>query len=199
MREAIPARELQEFIAGLERHIHIERRERADGEENQIRVDHRFPDIRNGRFSRTKGRWRVTTKGPKIRLPLKLHGRGASEVNRVGGQGRGRALYCYDLERNALPIAAVAFHIDRDTRIPVQITGLALPRRDDDEWRDNLWGVWFIKFHLHALGLMLGRGSQVICEEKVAAGPAELELLGFRRAERIAGVRPSGGLFVQDL
>lgn len=183
----------------LGRHIHVDRRDRAIGEETLVRIDHRFPDIRSGRFFGARGRWHVSTTGPKLKLQPKLYGRGASEVNRVGGHGRGRAIYCYDLLRNRWLIAAAAYHIDRNPRVPVQITALALPRRDDDEWLTNLWGVWFIKQYLHALGGIVGRPTSVVCEEKVAYGPGELSRLDFRRCGRIEGVRPSSGLYIQDV
>ena len=198
MREGVPAADLEHFKDELGRHIHVDRRDRAVGEETLVRIDHRFPDIRTGFFGKRE-HWQVSTTPPKVRLQPKLYGRGASELNRVGKQGRGRALYCYDLTRNTLLLAGVAYHVDREARVPVQITALALARRDNDEWRDNLFGVWLVKQYLHALGGLLGRDTCVICEANVMASPAELSLLGFRPAGHIDGVRPSSKLYVQDM
>ena len=198
MREGIPAAELEQFMEELGRHIHVDRRDRAVGEETLVRVDHRFPDLRRGHFKKRE-HWQVSTTGPSLKLQPKLYGRGASEVNRVGGQGRGRALYCYDLTLNKLLMAGVAYHVDRNARVPVQITALALPRRNNEEWRYNLFGVWLIKQYLHTLGGLLERGTSVICEENVAASQAELTVLGFRPAGRIDGLRPSSRLYVQDV
>jgi hypothetical protein len=108
---------------------------------------------------------------------------------------RGRAIYCDDLLDREL-VAAVSYHIDEDSRIPVFLTELGF-RKDivgNALLRfKTLSGALVLKHHLHAIAAKIGRGGYV--DTDLAPGSEHLELareLGFRKAPRIRGLRIGG-------
>jgi hypothetical protein len=115
---------------------------------------------------------------------------------------RGRAIYCDDLLDREL-VAAVSYHIDEDSRVPVFLTELGL-RKDIAgnaflRFR-TLSGALVLKYHVHVIADKIGRGGYV--DTDLAPGSEQLELareLGFRPSPRIKRLRIGGTHLRQPL
>lgn len=92
--------------------------ERLDGR-SEVDIDFLFP----GPGSAT-ARYRITTRGT-FHLPAAF-GWGGGQLNSIRreSRGRGRAIYCIDLEARQV-IAAVGYHVDDQERLPVLLRAVA--------------------------------------------------------------------------
>lgn len=115
-------------------------------------------------------------------------------------RSRGRAIYCHDPLVQEV-VAAVGYHIDENRTLPLLITTLAF-RIDTQEnaflrYR-TLAGALVLKHHLHAIAEKIGRGGCVDIDLTDRERLALAQELGFRRAPKVKGFRPSSLHLRQD-
>ena len=162
-------------------------RVKETGERTVVRIDHRIPAVDAARSG-----WRVTTRKqflPRAHFPADVR----SEVNRASLE-RGRRIFCIDMASNEV-IAAIAYHVDADKRMPVFITAIAL-RTDAGapaELYDESRGAAFLlKQYVHEIARQTGRGGHVDIDADGVETLRDLANLGFKRAPKIKGLRVSG-------
>lgn len=115
-------------------------------------------------------------------------------ISNAARSGSGRALYCVDTKMREV-VAVIAFHLPRDTRHPLLLTCLAL-RADVEgnpalEARSIAAGL-ILKHYVHAVSHHLGRGGHIDIDLPDPAQLALMRELGFDKAPKVDGFRPSG-------
>lgn len=167
----------------LQGQVHVE----ARGGQTFVRIDHRMPA---GDHS-DKG-WRVTT-GNQY-LPRAHFGADVRSAINSASHERGRRLYCIDQASNEV-VAAMSYHVDEDPRLPVFLTSIGL-RVDEGgmpELYDRSRGAAFLlKQYVHEIARKIGRGGHVDIDAGSVELLKDLTVLGFKRAPKIKGLRPSG-------
>lgn len=171
------------------RQVNVRENERASGTETIVRIDHRLScDLE------AHAGWHIRT--TQTFLPGAHFSSQARTYVKTAARSRGRAIYCYGLVDEEV-IAAVSYHVDEDSHMPVLITTLGL--RTDIGGNDFLRyrtvaGALVLKHHVHAVADKIGRGGYVDLD-LADKDPAHLELareLGFQRAPKVKGFRPGG-------
>lgn len=129
------------------------------------------------------GNYRFTTSGEF--LPRAQFGslKAVKHINeklrhRAGGVKKGRVIFCIDLTRREV-MAAIAYHLPRNTRDPLLITAFAV-RSESESLKDESLSMTFLtKRYLHALARRLRRESFVdfVADDRTLG--MDLGLLGF--------------------
>ncbi len=167
----------------LTQQVHVELRRG----QTFVRVDHRIPANEH-----TEAGWRVTTR--KQVLPAVHFASGARAAINGAADDRGRRLYCID-QASGEVIAAMSYHVDEDARMPVLLTAIGL-RVDagalPDLYDRTRGAALLLKQYVHEIARQLGRGAHVDIDTGDPEVVKDLEFLGFRRAPRVRGLRPSG-------
>ncbi len=191
--------ELSDWLSGVHdqicRQVTVHEKEHASGKRTVVTIDHRLSCDLGGHAG-----WHVRTR--QTFLP---NAHFSSEVRtkiKNAAQMRGRAIYCDDLLDPEL-VAAVAYHVDEDSRMPIFLTELGF--RTDIAGNavirsKSLSGALVLKHHVHAISDRIGRGDSVHIE--LAPGSEEFDLacqLGFKPAPKIKGYRPGGQHLRQSL
>lgn len=166
--------------------VHV--RKRSHGRETAVSIDHRLScelDWHSG--------WHTTTAATF--LPLAHFSSQARAYVKTAERLRGRAIYILDEDANEV-VAAVAYHLDENPRMPLLITSLGV--RIDTAGNPflryrTLAGALVLKQYLHAISERTGRGRHVDIDlPKNREQLALAHELGFRRAPRIKGFQPGG-------
>lgn len=167
----------------LDQQVHVELRRG----QTFVRVDHRIPPDEH-----IEAGWRVTTH--KQLLPSVHFPSGARATINGASDERGRRLYCIDQASDEV-IAAMSYHVDEDARMPVLLTAIGL-RVDagalPDLYDRTRGAVLLLKQYVHEIARQLGRGAHVDIDIGDPEVIKDLEFLGFKRAPRVRGLRPSG-------
>jgi len=181
----ILARWLSDARERIFRQVNVQENERASSKETVVTIDHRLScdlDAHAG--------WHVRTR-PTV-LPRAHFSSQTRAYVKNAERSRGRAIYCHDPIGQEV-VAAVSYHIDEDSHMPVLITTIGF-RTDTGNnaflrYR-TLAGALVLKHHVHAVAEKIGRGGYVDMD---LADSAQFELareLGFQRAPRVKGFRP---------
>jgi hypothetical protein len=160
----------------------------ATGDMTRVRIDHRIPSHDSG----GRAGWRITTREqflPRAHFDVDVR----REVNSASAE-RGRRVYCIE-QHSGEVVAAIAYHVDKNTRIPVMVTAIGL--RIDSMGTPELFSrsrgaAYVLKQYVHEIARQLGRGSFVDIDAGSAATRAEAQVLGFRPAPTVRGLRISG-------
>jgi hypothetical protein len=154
----------------------------------EVSIDHRL----SCELERHAG-WHVQT-APTL-LPRGHFPSFAGARIKAASAERGRALYCHDPLSQEVT-AALSYHLDERKELPLLITAIGF-RTDvagSAFMRERtLSAALVLKYHLHALAAIAGRGGHVDID--LVKREDQLELareLGFRPARRTKGFRPSG-------
>jgi hypothetical protein len=180
---------LTDARARISRQVIVRVSKRASGIETVISIDHRMScdlDAHDG--------WHIRT--GETFLPEVHFSSQARTYVKTAARKRGRAIYCYDLTDGEV-VAAISYHIDEDSTMPVLITtlGVRIDIRGNDFLRyRTLAGALVLKHHLHAVAEKIARGGHVDIDlaDKDAAHFELAQELGFQRAPKIKGFRPGG-------
>ncbi|MFN8215676.1 MAG: hypothetical protein U0R71_03685 [Solirubrobacterales bacterium] len=115
-------------------------------------------------------------------------------ISNAARSNSGRALYCIDMKMGEV-VAVIAFHLPRDPRHPLLLTCIAF--RDDVERNPalearSIAAGLILKHYVHAASHHLGRGGHIDIDLPDPAQLALLRELGFNKAPKVDGFRPSG-------
>lgn len=171
----------------LDKQVHISVQGTSYGDRTAVRIDHRIPAVGGGNDG-----WRITTN--KQFLPLAHFDRRVREKINQAALERGRRLYCIDLSTGEV-IAAMSYHIDNSTRLPVFLTALGL-RIDatptGDLYDRSRGGAYLLKQYVHEIAQQIERDGYVHVDADNVDAIRDLTDLGFRRAPNLRGFRASG-------
>ena len=174
-------------IAAIRKQLTVHEQRTASGGQTTVDVDHQLVCP-----LKSHGPWRISTK-PSM-LPRAHFSSQATHLLRGGDPRRGRTLYCHDRTSGEV-VAAIGYHVDARTHMPLLITVVAL--RDDAATRprlaaQSLGGSFVLKHYVHAISHLLARGGHVDIDLPDRARVLEARRLGFRPAPKVRGFRPGG-------
>jgi len=184
--------ELGRWLAGARerifRQVNVREKERSTGKETVVTIDHRLScDLE------AHAGWHIQTR-PTV-LPRAHFSSEVRAKIKTAERTRGRAIYCHDLIDQEV-IAAVSYHIDEDSHMPVLITTLGFRTDTGDNAflrYKTLAGALVLKHHVHAIADKIGRGGYVDIDlAPGAAQPGLAQELGFQKAPRVKGFNPGG-------
>lgn len=168
------------------RQVHVRQTKRATGTQTIVSIDHRLSCDLEAHTG-----WHVQTR--RTHLPRAHFSSWAIAHIKTAERTRGRAIYCHDLLVQEV-VAAVSYHIDRNPAMPLLITTLAFRTNAQENaflrYR-TLAGALVLKHHLHAIAAKIGRGGSVDIDLADRERLPHAQELGFRRAPRVKGYRPS--------
>jgi hypothetical protein len=181
------------FLPGLGIEDQVTHEVVADGK-NAMVVDHLIPEGPRG----DQVAFRVTTRHrelPSNHFPDRHVRQEVSEASLE----RGRAIYCIRRDIDEV-VAAISYHLEDQG--PLSIRAMALRQDADrpDIWAESRWALVVCKAYLHVFAeKKMRRTADLLYDADTKAKIAEAQdFLGFRRAARQPGLRPSGrALLVQ--
>lgn len=168
--------------------VNVREKQRSTGKETVVSIDHRL----SSDLAAHAG-WHIKTK-PTV-LPRAHFSSEVRAKVKTAERTRGRAIYCHDPVDQEV-IAAVSYHIDEDSHMPVLITTLGFRT---DTGRNaflrykTLAGALVLKHHVHAVADKIGRGGYIDID--LAPGAVQSGLareLRFQTAPRVKGFHPGG-------
>jgi hypothetical protein len=174
------------FRRQLRAQVHVHSVGQATGTRTQVRIDHRIPggpdDAREG--------WRIFT-GANVTLPgVDFPAKARSKISEASAE-RGRRIYVEDLESSEVA-AAAAYHLDEDGKMPLLMTALALRGHTGTvRAARSRTAAHILTEHLHEISRQTGGEGYVDADVGDKAMLQELTDLGFYRAKRVKGFRPS--------
>jgi len=190
IEDSDPLEELAAWLSGerkrIERQVKVRKR-RESSQRTKVAVDHRFPCPIGDYVG-----WHVTSREAELLQP-RFSSYAAAHLRNAARTGR--AIYAHDILLNEA-VAALAFHIDDRPRRPLLITDIAF-RTDPGITRQHrdrsLAAALVLKHHAHALAKKLKRGGHVDIDLRKDDTLLDFATaLGFKKAPRIKGFRPSG-------
>jgi hypothetical protein len=152
-----------------------------------VNVETAFPHLR----LRGKPRYRLTTEqlflDPSGFPSRTLRDNIAKDAQKV----RHRAVYCWDLSRG-LTLAALAFHIDEKTTLPLVITDMAIRR--DELHAESLFALWMLLDVVQDIALLAPArdDAEIGALAETPSQQAHLESIGLHPCSRPAVLAKSG-------
>jgi hypothetical protein len=164
----------------------------ARGERTRVSIDHRIPSDADD----AGPGFRVTTKDQML-FSNHFHRSVRETVGRASLQ-RGRRLFFIDLARTEV-IATLSYHLDDNAQLPLLITAIGQRIDGDANLIDrSRAAAALLKQYVHEIAKSVGRPSWVDYDNGDPKAEPELKRLGFRRAPKVEGRRPSGTMWRQD-
>jgi hypothetical protein len=160
----------------------------AYGERTKVTIDHRLscdlPD---------HGGWRITTK--RTFLPRSHFSSHSAYLLKTADHGRGRTIYCQDQLLDYEVVAGIRYHVHDLSDWPVFIITIGFRtdfKGNVELRRRTVAGAFLLKQYVHAISDATGRGGYVDIEVPSQDTVAYAHELGFRKAPKLTGLRPSG-------
>jgi len=178
----------------LTNHIAITKRRSAEGERTSVGIDHLVSCPLQGREG-----WRITTKRTYL-PPGHFHSSVAYTLKTAADHGRGRTIYCMDRGFEDEVVAALSYHLDERHRWPPFVTAIGFRTDFPDNAmlrRRTLEAAFLLKQYVHAIAAVTGRDRDVYADVPPNSVTRYAEELGFQKAARLKGLRPSGTLMRQ--
>jgi hypothetical protein len=174
--------------SAIARQVTVRKTGTAYGERTKVAIDHRLTCDLPGH-----GGWRVTTK--RTFLPRSHFSSHAAYLLKTADHGRGRTIYCQDELLDYEVVCGIRYHIHDRADWPVFIIAIAFRtdfKGDVELRRRTVAGALLLKQYAHAISEAAGRGGYVDIEVPSHDAVQYARELGFRRAPKLTGLRPSG-------